>query len=204
MSSLLSLAVFLAVLVNQTSGFTAPVTRKYPTCHTFRSAVKIAGYDDAFRTIDQCAASGTPTEELYDSVRFIDKNSLKIYPNEQEKQALWDEAHGSWRLQLATGGGKYTTFKKVPIFAFAMIDDKNFGNGVGWNQDSIILSLLGPHFFNTQRRQMVITIDDMYLRRIQGNKVCAFLCEGWHGLGKTSMGLPKALSAARLYHDWSE
>jgi hypothetical protein len=69
----------------------------------------------------------------------------------EEKQALWDSAHGSWKLQLATGGGKYTTFKPVPIFAFAMVDEMNFGNGVGWNADSIVLSLLGPHSFNTQR-----------------------------------------------------
>ena len=110
--------------------------------------------------------------DLYDAVRFIDKNAMQIYPTLDEKQALWNEAHGSWKLQLATGGGKYTTFKPVPIFAFAMIDQDNFGNGVGWNQDSIILSLLGRHYFHTQRRQMVITIDNMYLG---GNNVTNFV-----------------------------
>jgi hypothetical protein len=148
------------------------------------SAVKIPGYDDAFLVIDECAVSGMPNDELYDAVRFIDKNSLKIYPDQGHKQALWDDAHGSWKLQLATGGGKSTSFRKVPIFAFAMIDEHNFGNGVGWNQDSIILSLLGPHFFNAQRRQMVITIDDMYL---WGNNLSALV----PGFIRNGMGLGK-------------
>jgi hypothetical protein len=47
----------------------------------------------------------------------------------------------------------------------------NFGNGVGWNADSIVLSLLGPHSFNTQRWQMV-TIDDMFL---EANKESKFV-----------------------------
>jgi len=126
-------------------------------------AVKVDGYDDAFRIIDDCAVSGEPTEELFDAVRFVDKNAYKIYPDLDNKQALWKEAHGSWKLQFATGGGKYTTFKKVPIFAYAMIDEINFGNGVGFNEDRIILSLLGPHIFTPQRRQMVITIDNLSL-----------------------------------------
>jgi hypothetical protein len=148
------------------------------------SAVKIEGYDDAFSVIDECAINGVSSKDLYDCVRFIDKNALTIYPNEAEKQTLWDAAHGSWRLQLATGGGKFTTFKSVPIFAFAMIDEHNFGNGVGFNDDSIVLSLLGPHYFNTQRRQMVITIDDMYLggKKVT-NFVPSFMREGM-GLGQ--------------------
>lgn len=172
----------LALLANTSACFTlsryqAPSTRSL-------SAVKIPGYGDAFQVIDECAVSGTPSDTLYDSVRFIDKNALTIYPNETEKQVLWNKAHGSWKLQLATGGGKSFTFKPVPIFAFAMIDETNFGNGVGWNQDSIILSLLGPHYFNTQRRQMVITIDDMYL---SGNPVTKFVpsfVRNGMGLGK--------------------
>jgi hypothetical protein len=109
-----------------------------------------------------------------------------MYPNEAEEQTLWDAAHGSWRLKLATGGGKFTTFKSVPIFAFAMIDEHNFGNGIGFNEDSIVLSLLGPHYFNTQRRQMVITIDDMYLGGKKSDELCPLLYEGGHGLGQTT------------------
>ena len=174
--------VILATVLSRSTGFITPALM--PRDMSLCSAVKITGYDDAFQVIDDCAVRGTPSEKLYDAIRFIDKNALKIYPDESHKQALWDEAHGSWKLQLATGGGKYTSFKKVPIFAFAVIDEQNFGNGVGWNQDSIILSLLGPHVFNTQRRQMVITIDDMYL---WGYNVTKFV----PGFMKKALGLGK-------------
>lgn len=151
---------------------------------TLLSAVKIDGYDEAFAIIDECSVSGKPSDELYDAVRFIDKNAFKIYPNLEEKQALWDEAHGSWKLQLATGGGKFTTFKPVPIFAFAMVDEHNFGNGVGLNQDLILLSLLGPHQFTAQKRQMLILIDDLFLFASKfTDKVPSFIGDGM-GLGK--------------------
>ncbi|KAL3903911.1 MAG: hypothetical protein SGILL_010265 [Bacillariaceae sp.] len=139
---------------------------------TTLSAILIDGYDDAFRIIDDCAMRGDTSDELYAAVRLIDKNAFKIYPDESHKQELWKTAHGSWKLQLATGGGKYTTFKPIPIFAFAYIDDTNFGNGVGINSETILLSLLGPHEFKTKRRQMIITISDMYLG---SNKVARFL-----------------------------
>ena len=140
-------------------------------------------YTESFRVIDECAAAGQPSDDLYDSVRYIDKKALKLYPNEDAKNELSNRAHGSWKLQLATGGGKYTNFKPVPIFAYAMIDELCFGNGVGLNQDTIILSLLGPHHFNAKRRQMGIGIDDMYLF---SNKVTppSFIANGM-GLGKT-------------------
>ena len=140
-------------------------------------------YTESFRVIDECAAAGEPADNLYDSVRYIDKKALKLYPNDDAKNELWERAHGSWKLQLATGGGKYTNFKPVPIFAYAMIDELCFGNGVGLNQDTIILSLLGPHHFNAKRRQMGIGIDDMYLF---SNKVTppSFIANGM-GLGKT-------------------
>jgi hypothetical protein len=146
-------------------GFSATTTY-LPGRHaapSFLNAIKIDGYDDAFQIIDECAVSGNPSEELYDAVRFVDKNALKIYPDLDHRQALWDKSHGSWKLQLATGGGKLKKFKPVPIFAFAMVDEENFGNGVGVNENWILLSLLGPHIFNTKRRQMIITVDDMYL-----------------------------------------
>ena len=66
--------------------------------------------------------SGQPSEDLYDSVRYIDKKAFKLYPTDEAKSELWNRAHGSWKLQLATGGPS-NTFKNVPIFAFAMIDE---------------------------------------------------------------------------------
>ena len=73
-------------------------------------AVKVDGYDDAFRIIDDCAVSGEPTEELFDAVRFVDKNAYKIYPDLDNKQALWKEAHGSCSVlgrSLVRGCGGY-------------------------------------------------------------------------------------------------
>ena len=94
---------------------------------------------------------------------------------------------------FATGGGKRRSFKNIPIFAFAMIDDTNFGNGVGLTSNLIALSLLGPHIFSTEKRQMVITIDDAYV--FGGNKVTSllpdFVKEGM-GLGKKPEEFNKA------------
>ena len=140
-------------------------------------------YADAIKTIDRASISAEPSEDLYDAVRAIDKNAFKIYSNEESKQELWNRAYGSWKLVLATGGGKYTTFKSVPIFAFAMLDENNFGNGVGINETMIFLSLLGPHELITKRRQMVINIDDLFLGSRKIKNVPQFVAKGI-GLGK--------------------
>lgn len=132
----------------------------------------IKSYEEAISIIDQCSVSASPSpsddsednELLYNAVRYIDKNANNlIYPTIDSKEKMWEKAYGSWRLVLATGGGKFTTFKPVPIFAYARIDESSFGNGVGLNENMIILSLLGPHFFETKRRQMKICIDDIFL-----------------------------------------
>jgi len=142
-------------------------------------------YKQSFDIIDECAASGRPSVQLFDSVRYIDKNSIKLYPDEAAKLELWDRAHGSWRLSLATGGGQYNTFKTIPIFAYAMIDDKCFGNGVGLNANTIILSLLGPHYFNAKRRQMGIGIEEVFLFSKKVTPfVPQFMADGMN-LGKT-------------------
>ena len=165
--------------------FIASPSSSSTTTTTTNAAVRIDGYDEAFQIIDDCAISGQSTDELYDAVRFIDKNSLKIYPDEHHKQMLWDTAHGSWKLQLATGGGKSQTFKAIPLlFAFAMIDDTNFGNGIGLNPNSIWLSLLGPHTFNTKRRQMIITISDMYIGSKQVTNSIPNFIQDAMGIGK--------------------
>jgi len=144
-------------------------------------------YTNSFQTIDKCAVAGVTSEDLYDAVRYVDRNASKLYPDESAKGEMWKRAYGSWKLQLATGPparGGTTPFKTVPIFAYAMIDENNFGNGVGINQDTIILSLLGPHYFNTKRRVMGIGIEDMFLF---SNKVTQFLPEFISG----GMGLKK-------------
>jgi hypothetical protein len=42
-------------------------------------------YAESFELIDECASSGQPTDQLYDAVRYIDKNSIRLYPNEDAK-----------------------------------------------------------------------------------------------------------------------
>lgn len=157
-----------------------PITTKT----TQLNLVKVDGYDEAFAIIDQCSVEGQPSDELFDAVRFLDKNAMKLYPDENHKAELWDTAHGSWKLQLATGGGKKTTFKSIPIFAFAMIDEINFGNGVGINENLIILSLLGPHIFKVPRRQMMITINDLFLFSNKATNIVPNFIKDEMGIGK--------------------
>lgn len=127
-------------------------------------AKTIDSYEEAMSIIDQCSKTSSPSDELYGAVRYIDRNANKIiYPTLESKELMWEKAYGSWKLVLATGGGKYTTFKPVPIFAYARIDESSFGNGVGLNENVIFLSLLGPHVFEARRRQMKICIDDLFL-----------------------------------------
>ncbi|VEU35537.1 unnamed protein product [Pseudo-nitzschia multistriata] len=128
-------------------------------------------YAEAMSAIDRSSGSGTPVEGLYEAVRLIDKNARHVYPDEASKEDLWTRAYGSWKLVLATGGGRQTTFKPVPVFAFAMLDETTFGNGVGLNEHRVLLSLRGRHELLTRRRQMVIGIDDVFLgsKRVTGS-----------------------------------
>mmetsp|Transcript_5540 Transcript_5540/g.13184 ORF Transcript_5540/g.13184 Transcript_5540/m.13184 type:complete len:242 (-) Transcript_5540:1733-2458(-) len=151
-------------------------------------------YKDAMATIDAASRAGTPSDDLYEAVRVIDRNAKYVYPDEESKEALWERAYGSWKLVLATGGGRSFTFKPVPIFAFAVLDEENFGNGVGINENIILLSLLGPHELITKRRQMMINIDDIFLasNRVTEN-MPGFIGNGI-GLGKRPIDYKKAKS----------
>ncbi len=166
-----------------------------------KAAVTISSkeYKDAMAIIDTASRIGTPNDDLYEAVRVIDKNAKYVYPDEESKEALWERAYGSWKLVLATGGGKSFTFKPVPIFAFAMLDEKNFGNGIGINENIILLSLLGPHELITKRRMMMINIDDIFLvsKKVTDN-VPGFIGDGI-GLGKRSLDYKKAKSRAPAF-----
>ncbi|KAL3798959.1 hypothetical protein HJC23_005098 [Cyclotella cryptica] len=96
---------------------------------------------------------------------------------------------GIVKLQLASGPPPSSsksgppTFKPVPIFAFAMIDEDKFGNGIGWDADGILLLLLGKYSFDERRRQMGIRIDDVFLFSSNVTKfVPRFMADGM-GLG---------------------
>lgn len=123
----------------------------------------INSYDEAIEIVDECSTTSQPSDRLYDAVRYIDRNAKDIYPNLEAKEAMWSRGYGSWRLVLATGGGRNTAFKPVPIFAYARVDETTFGNGVGLNENIILLSLLGPRDFDAKKRQMKICIDDMFI-----------------------------------------
>ncbi|KAL7489306.1 hypothetical protein ACHAW6_014898 [Cyclotella cf. meneghiniana] len=205
MHRLLPLFLLLLNTTASTHGFTAvPSKHKIEPRHhrllfsTERTATEFDHHQDkeqqrqqlyaqSFQIIDSCAASAQPSDQLYASVRYIDKNAHALYKSPTDKQQLWDRCKGSWKLQLATGppsSKSRPTFKPVPIFAFAMIDDENFGNGIGWNQDGILLSLLGNHSFDERRRQMGIGIDHVFLFSSNVTQfVPRFVAEGM-GLGK--------------------
>ncbi|KAL3804849.1 hypothetical protein HJC23_006621 [Cyclotella cryptica] len=63
--------------------------------------------------------------------RLIDKIAHQLYKSQEARY------RGSWKLQLATSPPPSLwesgppTFKPVPIFAFAMIDEDKLGNGIG-------------------------------------------------------------------------
>mmetsp|Transcript_3762 Transcript_3762/g.9862 ORF Transcript_3762/g.9862 Transcript_3762/m.9862 type:complete len:233 (-) Transcript_3762:213-911(-) len=156
-------------------------------------------YKTAISTIDAASKSGVPSDDLYDAVTVIDRNARNVYPDEESKEDLWKRAYGSWKLVFATGGGGGKRFKPVPIFAFAMLDERNFGNGVGINENAILLSLLGPHELVTKRRMMMINVDDVFLgsRRVTGN-LPAFIADGI-GLGKRPIDYKESRSRAPAF-----
>lgn len=135
------------------------------------SPKRIHSYDEAFAIIDECAINKSSNEDLFDAVRYVERNAYKLYPDLAAKQALWQRAHGSFELVLSTGSAKSHDFHAPPSFlpfSYAMIDDEYFGNGVGLNKDVIWISMLHRHHFDPQIRRMVVTLRDIYIR---GHKV---------------------------------
>ena len=53
-------------------------------------------YMESMRIIDSAAVSGCPSDELFDAVRYIDRNANKLlYPTEESKNELWDRCKGA-------------------------------------------------------------------------------------------------------------
>ena len=158
------------LLVRQAHSFNMISIQHEPTVNPTKRVLvpreKIHSYEEAFRIIDDCAASEGASDSVYDAVRFLERNSYCLYRDPQEADALWGRAHGSWKLVLSTGGAKCDSFHPPPSFipfSFAMISDNNFGNGIGWHEHSIWLSLLHKHHYNARYRRMVVTITDVYI-----------------------------------------
>jgi hypothetical protein len=155
-----------------------------------RPCDKIDDYEAAFRVIDDCAAKEEPSERLSEAVRYIEVKGYNIYPDLASKLALWNQAHGSWKLVLVTGSAKCHSFhppRRLPFlsFSYAMIDDLNFGNGIGPNEQSIWLSFLHKHMFEPKIRHMIVLVEDIFLFGIKAtHMIPTFLCD-WLNLGKT-------------------
>jgi len=142
----------------------------------------IRSYEEAIGIIDACAVQKASHEDLFTAVRYIEHNSYKLYPDMAAKKALWQRAHGSFELVLSTGSAKSRDFHPPPKFlpfSYGMIDDEYFGNGVGLNQDTIWISMLHKHHFDTKIRRMVVTLRDIYLGGHKATKrIPAFIRKG--------------------------
>jgi hypothetical protein len=174
---LLALSIAVAIfLANETTSFVYPATsRRQNQPKLFLSATAVTEYEEACRIINECAISGEPNDELFNAVHFMEHNSYKTYSDPQSQQALWDIAQGSWKLQLSTGSSHAFSFHKPPKFlpfSFAVIDKDNFGNGVGRNEQTIWISLLHKHYYNSKQRRLVVMPQDVYLF---GNRMTQFL-----------------------------
>ena len=164
-----------------------PVAEAVPTVSKYQQAVQI---------IDECALREEPSPQVYQAVRFIEKNAYKLYPDLASKEALWERAQGNFKFILSTGDAKTRAFHtpQYPFpFSYAMIRGEHFGNGFGFSGDFIVVSCLQKHYFNAQIRQMVVTVTDMY---VGGHKATQFVpkfIKDALNLGKT----PEDFAAAK-------
>jgi hypothetical protein len=166
MISFLCLSAHLMALPILTASFTATLHQSILSPSSKLSAFEIQGCEEAYAIIDACAISGKPHDDLFGAVHFIEHNAYRIYPDLDHKMELWEGAHGSWKLQLSTGGMKTRSFHQPPKylpFSFAMIDEHHFGNGIGWNENNIWLALLDNHYYDVNHRRLVVTVGDVYL-----------------------------------------
>jgi hypothetical protein len=101
---------------------------------------------------------------LWDAVHYLEQHSFQL--SDDEKQQLWQNAHGSWKLVLSTGSSKSHDFHLPPKFlpfSFAMIDDTYFGNGVGLNENQIWIALRDKHTYDYNKRRLQVSVDDVFL-----------------------------------------
>lgn len=132
------------------------------------SAIRIGGYDEAFRVIDECAETGELSLELEEAVRFLEVNSYKIYPNKDpsHRHRLWETAQGSWKLTATTGSHLSRVFRPPPNFlpfSFAMVDGTYFGNGIGIDNQHVGLAFLHQAHYHAAHRRLTVTHPDLYL-----------------------------------------
>eukprot|EP00977_Amphora_coffeiformis_P021532 scaffold9441_cov167-Amphora_coffeaeformis.AAC.11 len=148
----------------------------------------VTSFEEAIRIIDECAVDEKPAEQLYEAVRFVERNAYKLYPDMADKQALWDRAQGCFKLVLSTGDAKTRAFHTPSYmfpFSFAMIQGEYFGNGFGLNENMILISVLQKHYLNMKIRQMVVTVKDIYFGGNQSTDIVPDFIKKAINVGKT-------------------
>ncbi|CAB9529111.1 expressed unknown protein [Seminavis robusta] len=162
-----SFSSWMAPLGGHSSAPSAPITPPLQQVQPTQPVTDIDSYETAFSIIDDCTIQEESNENLFRAVKYIEHNSYKFYNHPASKtQALWNRAHGSWKLILSTGSPTCQSFHPPPAFlpfSYAMIDDEHFGNGVGLNDHTIWLSLLHKHDFNHRIRHMVVQVQHVFL-----------------------------------------
>eukprot|EP00529_Nitzschia_sp_RCC80_P028256 CAMPEP_0113475070 /NCGR_PEP_ID=MMETSP0014_2-20120614/18925_1 /TAXON_ID=2857 /ORGANISM="Nitzschia sp." /LENGTH=271 /DNA_ID=CAMNT_0000367967 /DNA_START=375 /DNA_END=1190 /DNA_ORIENTATION=- /assembly_acc=CAM_ASM_000159 len=141
-------------------------------------AASVSKYTDGESATASTTATATATTTttdqngslLWDAVHYVEQHSFEY--SAEELQTLWDNAHGYWQLVLSTGSPHNTEFHSppwfLPKFQFAMIDDTNFGNGLGTSPTSIWLALKDKYTYDFHHRRLEVAVDEMY---ILGRKV---------------------------------
>ena len=106
--------------------------------------------------------------ELYYATRFIDRNGHLFYRTENEKQALWEEAKGSWELLMGYESNRDQFFVPYPDFrdfamAFIIVGDDYFGKGIGLDTNFAFVAMGGPSRVNKRTRQLYMDYQDFYI-----------------------------------------
>jgi len=136
---------------------------------------KQEGYtvDQAMKTIEEAAELGERLSdaergELYNAVRFIDRDAHKIYSAQADRMALWEKSQGSWELRLAYEDSRSQHFFPYPDFrdyamAFTMIEPHYFGKGIARDPSFCFVAMGGPASFNARTRQLLMNYVDFYI-----------------------------------------
>eukprot|EP00980_Cylindrotheca_fusiformis_P031717 scaffold26851_cov186-Cylindrotheca_fusiformis.AAC.2 len=130
------------------------------------------GMRDALKTIEERAPERfNEDRELYYAVRYIDRNGHLFYSSQEERDALWEKANGSWELLMGYEDPKkdldfipYPDFRDFAM-AFVIIDtdDNYFGKGIASNPDFSFVAMGGPSKVNERTRQLYMDYQDFYI-----------------------------------------
>jgi hypothetical protein len=118
----------------------------------------------------------------------VEKNAYKLYSDTGAQNSLCQRAQGNFKFILSTGNAHTRAFHipSYPFpFSYAMIQGEYFGNGFGLSEDLIVVSCLQKHYWNPRIRQMVVTVQDMYIGGYKATKFVPDFIKKALYLGKT-------------------